>query len=218
MDSGRQEMSVVYFVECTGRIKIGFSANVGERMKQIATTAPGDLNLLATVEGSVRLERAIHRHLADHHLTREWFEDCSAVREVINALVAIGPAVIGFVDREPEKKAGVQSALQVGLSALIKQKKPYGVSGPSFLAGRIGIGEHVARQRLHNQSSYSIEEVGALVRGADGLDFVKLIMGEATPKWWSPVRRALARSQKRSAMTNRLDSRIHDHGFDPPQG
>jgi hypothetical protein len=189
-------MNSVYFVECSGRIKIGFSSKVEERMKQIATTAPAELKLLATIEGSIRLEKAIHRHLAEHRLTREWFRDCQPVRETIGALVALGPSVIGFVEREPVQRMGGPSALQLGLSSMIKQKKPYGVSGPSFLADRIGVSEPVAKHRLSNRSAYSLEDIRALFKGEDGLDFVRLMMGEATPKWWKPVRQALAKAEK----------------------
>lgn len=86
----------VYFVECLGRIKVGFSKDVTRRLADLSTSAPGRLSLIAKIEGSVGLERAIHNRLLAHRVSQEWFEDCPTVRDLIAQLIADGPCVLGY--------------------------------------------------------------------------------------------------------------------------
>lgn len=86
----------VYFVECSGRIKIGFTRNVDGRLKTLSTGAPDVLNLLASVDGSRNFEQAIHAKLAKHRIKGEWFSDCQKVRDLMAAVVARGHSAIDF--------------------------------------------------------------------------------------------------------------------------
>lgn len=176
----------VYFIECAGRIKIGCSKNIQGRVAHISTSAPAEVTLIASIPGNYRLEKAIHRHLAAHRERGEWFTDCQAVREVIQALVSAGPSVIGFVEKE--KASAPPSQLQAAISTLIKQNTPYGKTPASLLVEATGIGMRVARNRLANQSSYTPDELRALLKGEDGFDFMKAIMADACPSWWAPMR------------------------------
>lgn len=88
----------VYFIECAGRIKIGYARDVRGRLKGLSTSAAHDLTLLCTIEGSVHLERAIHAALKPHRLRGEWFDDCDPVRSLMVKLQRHGPAVISFAE------------------------------------------------------------------------------------------------------------------------
>jgi hypothetical protein len=78
----------VYFIECSGRIKIGHSRNVQERLKKFATGSAFKFSLLGAVDGDRRLEHKIHLHLVEYREHGEWFRDCSQVRDVLLQLSA----------------------------------------------------------------------------------------------------------------------------------
>jgi len=44
-------------------------------MRDMAAATPGGFEILATVEGGSSVEKAIHRSLADHLISGEWFHD-----------------------------------------------------------------------------------------------------------------------------------------------
>lgn len=77
----------VYFIECAGRIKIGFSKSLEDRLRDLSTGAPAKLNLLGTVEGDRALEAKLHRSLRIHRVSGEWFTDCEPVRAAIDAVM-----------------------------------------------------------------------------------------------------------------------------------
>jgi hypothetical protein len=66
----------VYFMQCggpEGPIKIGWAANPEKRKRELQTGAPGPLNILHTIPGGVRQERALHELLKEARLHGEWF-------------------------------------------------------------------------------------------------------------------------------------------------
>jgi hypothetical protein len=81
-------MSVVYFIGCAGRIKIGVTKNLKSRVGALQTSAPDKLAVIAIAPGSTRLERDLHEKLRPHRLTGEWFNDCEEVRGAIAETVA----------------------------------------------------------------------------------------------------------------------------------
>jgi hypothetical protein len=91
----------VYFVECMGRIKIGFTSNVSKRMSSLATSAPGPLTLIGAIEADVAVERAFHRMLAHHRITLEWFEDCAEVRTALALFQQAGIESLGAYYEPP---------------------------------------------------------------------------------------------------------------------
>jgi hypothetical protein len=82
----------VYFAKAGDRIKIGFSTNVEKRLRALGTGSPQAIQLLGVMPGSKRLERTIHEDLKAHRQHREWFTDCSAVREALSRLPLEMPA------------------------------------------------------------------------------------------------------------------------------
>jgi hypothetical protein len=95
--------SSVYFIECAGRIKVGYSTNVGRRVRDLATAAPSAVALLGDIAGGLQAEAAIHRRLDAHRLNGEWFLDCPEVREVIADLMQHGVSAVGAgAERAPK--------------------------------------------------------------------------------------------------------------------
>lgn len=81
-------MGRIYFLECAGRIKIGFSLDVEGRIRELSTGAPQPLVLIGSIEGTRSLEAQIHRHLVVHRASGEWFVDCHEVREAVASILA----------------------------------------------------------------------------------------------------------------------------------
>lgn len=76
----------VYFVQMGGTegpIKIGYSESVRQRMGQLKTGSPFPLTLLATVEGSPRLEQELHAVFHKHWIAREWFNPDAELLEAV---------------------------------------------------------------------------------------------------------------------------------------
>lgn len=89
----------VYFIECAGRIKIGYSADAVSRVKTLSTAAPTPLKMLGFVDGSRSLEKALHLKPFNDH--REWFSDCPEVRALVADVLARGSAAIEFKEKPP---------------------------------------------------------------------------------------------------------------------
>lgn len=64
--------AVVYFVSNGGRVKIGFTRGLGNRLKSLSL---GDDSLLLLVQGGQALEGALHAKFGAHRIgSSEWFE------------------------------------------------------------------------------------------------------------------------------------------------
>ena len=75
--------SVVYFMQRSdGCIKIGFSTNVGDRVRAIESST-GPINLLATVPGGLEQERKLHETFAYCRVHGEWFNPDSELLKLI---------------------------------------------------------------------------------------------------------------------------------------
>jgi hypothetical protein len=71
-----------------GRIKIGFTTDVGARFHTLNGSGPEPLILLAHARTYDFVEREIHAQLATHRRHCEWFDDTPDVREVVANLAA----------------------------------------------------------------------------------------------------------------------------------
>lgn len=63
----------IYFVYCAGRIKIGFTTNVADRMNGLATSSPFPISLLLTIAGDIEDEQMMHCRFAGDRANLEWF-------------------------------------------------------------------------------------------------------------------------------------------------
>lgn len=64
---------VVYFAYSSGRVKIGFTTSIGERMASLATSCPFPVLLLLTITGDLEDEMAMHQRFAEDRVNLEWF-------------------------------------------------------------------------------------------------------------------------------------------------
>ena len=78
--------TMVYFIQSVngGPIKIGYSNNVNERIRELQTASPYKLILLAAIVGGVRMENDIHKQFSKYRMRGEWFKPAKELMEFIN--------------------------------------------------------------------------------------------------------------------------------------
>lgn len=76
---------MIYAISAVGTeyIKFGRATSIGQRLRELDTGCPHELNVLATAQWQDGAERAIHRLLAGHRAKGEWFSDCDTARQII---------------------------------------------------------------------------------------------------------------------------------------
>ena len=77
----------VYFIRCIDRVKIGYASDIAKRVAGLQTACPYPLSVLATVPGSIDVERQMHRGFADLREVGEWFRYEGALSTYIDDLV-----------------------------------------------------------------------------------------------------------------------------------
>jgi hypothetical protein len=78
----------VYFIRCNEFVKIGRAMDVQQRLTELQVGCPDKLELLATIEGGPKEERAFHKLFSDIHVRGEWFLLNDRLRHAITALTA----------------------------------------------------------------------------------------------------------------------------------
>lgn len=63
----------VYFIRSFDRVKIGFTADLTKRFKQLKTGASNPIRILAVVPGTQDTEAYFHSMFADYRVNGEWF-------------------------------------------------------------------------------------------------------------------------------------------------
>ncbi|CDG00378.1 Hypothetical P19 (fragment) [Avibacterium paragallinarum JF4211] len=73
LDNGKVITRKIYFVQRSdGAIKIGSSLDVQKRLSDIAALV-GDLKLLGVIDGTIRIEKSLHKKFINDHIHNEWF-------------------------------------------------------------------------------------------------------------------------------------------------
>lgn len=78
----------VYFIEAVGLdlVKIGYTADLTERLRKLAPGCPARLRLLGTVPGGLQIERHYHERLASCRTRGEWFRKSPALDAIIASI------------------------------------------------------------------------------------------------------------------------------------
>lgn len=83
----------VYIMSCNGAMKIGKADNPEKRVKDLQTGSATPIKLVDSYrirsKGFARyVEKRAHKHLADIHMSGEWFEeDISRAQETIQGVI-----------------------------------------------------------------------------------------------------------------------------------
>ncbi len=83
----------VYFVQMVlpgdigGPIKIGFAADVPDRLRQLQTASPYEIRLIVSVPGGESREVEIHNRLQAARIRGEWFQPKDSVLNEMRAMI-----------------------------------------------------------------------------------------------------------------------------------
>jgi len=91
----------VYVLEADESYKIGVSADIGKRIKQLQTGNSNKIQLygyitIADRTEALRVEKLLHRKLESDRLSGEWF-GCYIGKIVQEIILELGPNVFNFV-------------------------------------------------------------------------------------------------------------------------
>lgn len=100
---------------------------------------------------------------------------------------------------------GIVSPLHEAITAFMKNKVPRKTWG--FLANLLDISERVAKHRLANTRSYTIDELQTMLQSEDGFDVLQILMDGSQPKWWWWAKRVIATAERRR-LAAELDQEI----------
>lgn len=78
----------VYFIRRREFVKIGFSQNPRQRLRQLSIATADKLELACAVRGSIRQEKLLHHKLARWRHSGEWFNLTDDVRAILDACKA----------------------------------------------------------------------------------------------------------------------------------
>lgn len=84
----RPKKGVVYFIGMEGdhsAVKIGFAAEIESRLSSLQTSSHHKLTVLATIKGTAKLEKALHRKFAADRIRGEWFYRTEAIEAFIKS-------------------------------------------------------------------------------------------------------------------------------------
>ncbi len=94
-------MGNVYFVKCSGLVKIGFASDVGERLSQLQTGNPRGLAVVAVLTGVLpSVEKHYHRAFADLRERGECFRFegrlAAVIKHIQGGARPVTPAAIAY--------------------------------------------------------------------------------------------------------------------------
>ena len=91
--------------------------------------------------------------------------------------------------------SGNVSVLHETITDFMKTRFPRKTWG--FLASLIGSTERVAKHRLSNARSYTIEELQMMLQSEDGFEVLQILMEGSQPRWWWWAKRVIATADRR---------------------
>lgn len=86
--------SVVYAIAVGHMVKIGYTSDLGRRMKEIQSACAERIDCLGTAPGGRPLEAALHRQFASARRHGEWFELTGVERTELRARLSGEPHFI----------------------------------------------------------------------------------------------------------------------------
>jgi hypothetical protein len=100
---------------------------------------------------------------------------------------------------------GIVSPLHEAVTEWMKVKHPRKTWG--VLANLLNISDRVAKHRLSNARSYTIDELQRMLQSEDGFEVLQILMEGSQPKWWWWAKRVIATAERRR-LAAELDQEI----------
>lgn len=83
-------VGLIYFAECGGLLKIGFTTDLHGRAMQLQANNLQPVTLLGSMPGTPEIEKFLHWQFRNFHHRGEWFEPDQAAREFIDRHLITG--------------------------------------------------------------------------------------------------------------------------------
>jgi hypothetical protein len=154
---------MIYFIECRGRVKIGYSVDPAIRFNKIAADAPFECALLGVMAGDRRIEAMVHekwKHLRRH---REWFSGSGELLSWIEAnAVDHKAAPSRALDRFPlDRGARILIAKACGVSpSTVTQWKKVPAEYCAKVSAITGVSQTELRPDVFGHSTPSLNHTG----------------------------------------------------------
>lgn len=81
----------VYFIQMENKIKIGSSFDTNRRLFELQITSASKLTLLGEIDGSVKVEKALHSRFAHLREEGEWFRAENELKEFVKNVLQSSP-------------------------------------------------------------------------------------------------------------------------------
>lgn len=162
----------VYFVAAPGRIKIGFTTQPEGRLAGLQAADMEPLSMLAIISGTRRLERHLHILASKYRLRKEWFEDCPAVRAIVDR------AISGDVQAQEGPSAEMSESRQQAKAIFDYELRNHGSRMAAYgaVAESVGISSHWVRHFIHGYDATL--EIKASVANKIREQFLKISASE----------------------------------------
>lgn len=109
-----RRVPTVYFIAHAGRIKIGFTQNLQERLKSFRTVIVDPIEVVGSISGNKADERGFHERFAALRVGGEWFQDVPELRGALAEIVATAPLPVAEpVAKWKPKTVGAEPEPQV---------------------------------------------------------------------------------------------------------
>lgn len=104
---------MIYFIYDGDYIKIGYTTNIKQRLKNIATANPRKLELVKIIDGDNQLEYIIQEYFSNYHLSGEWFRyegelynyiNNSLILDFTNPFLFLSPSLNDYYKKYPPYK------------------------------------------------------------------------------------------------------------------
>mgnify|MGYP000871082522 CR=1 FL=1 len=108
---------MIYFIQHTNFIKIGYTDNIEQRLSALQTSCPIKLKVLAIIEGSLNEEKEYHIRFSKFSSSGEWFKINDELLEHIYHLPQDLMWKYGFVEYDKNQIGEIKKIrLEQGLS------------------------------------------------------------------------------------------------------
>ncbi len=95
-----EPFEAVYFVECAGLIKIGYSGDLNRRLIDLQNMSGAPIELIGAILGTFKTERELHVRFDVDRQHGEWFTPSEGLRRGIAELLAERGIEISYVEPE----------------------------------------------------------------------------------------------------------------------
>ncbi len=103
----RSKRGLIYFVRAGENVKIGFTQNVDQRVAQLQTFFPFQLEITLVLPGSLLTERQLHHRFRASRVTGEWFRHGPEIDAFVQAKRTTSEPDVRIRPKRSESQRGI---------------------------------------------------------------------------------------------------------------